>query len=120
MKPVLVVEDDADIRTAVCEWLSEAGFKVAGAEDGADALRVLETIEGPCAIFLDLLMPNMDGLTFLEHLRERRPDLVGLTVVTSASPGLRREVTQRGLQVAAALSKPYELSVLTEVVRRLC
>ena len=67
--PVLVVEDDADLRELMRRWLEEEGWVVAEAENGRAALdRVAEN--RPELIVLDLMMPEMDGFSFLEALRQ--------------------------------------------------
>ncbi|WP_173009148.1 response regulator [Methylobacterium sp. P1-11] len=69
--PILVVEDEADLRGHVCAYLAREGFPVREAENGLRALAVLEA-ERPCLILLDLMMPEMDGFAFLRALRARR------------------------------------------------
>ncbi len=58
---VLLVDDDDDVRRAVCEVLTDEGHEVREADNGRDALGAWE----PDVIVLDLLMPEMDGWTFL-------------------------------------------------------
>lgn len=66
---VLIVEDDAPIRRALVDKFTKEGYTATGAEDGEQGLAMAR--EGhPDAIVLDLLMPKMDGLTMLKHLRE--------------------------------------------------
>src|SRR5438445_13017963 len=65
---LMVVEDDADIREALVDILNDEGFTVYEARNGVEALehlRILETAELPCLIFVDLRMPLMDGWEFL-------------------------------------------------------
>lgn len=65
---ILVVDDDADFREALCEVLGDAGYPVAQAGDGAQALaRVAEEVPG--IILLDLKMPGIDGWGVMERLR---------------------------------------------------
>ena len=60
-KEILVVDNDRFILEFVTDILSEKGFKVLTAEDGVSALEILKTHRPPSVIFLDLVMPNMDG-----------------------------------------------------------
>jgi PAS domain S-box-containing protein len=76
---VLVVDDDADTRVVLEEYLREAGFEVTTARHGKEALEKING-ETPDAVLLDLLMPVMDGMTFLEHLRAE-PRHLGLPVI---------------------------------------
>ncbi len=66
---VLVVDDDADVRTLVCELLARAGYSVSEAPDGREALRLLYE-ERPDLIVLDVSMPELDGWATLERIRE--------------------------------------------------
>lgn len=63
MKPILVVEDNADLRELVCFVLHEGGYDVLEAENGRDALDQLENMHPlPCLLLLDLMMPVMNGV----------------------------------------------------------
>ncbi len=66
---ILIVDDDETIRRALDRTLRKQGWRILQAGDGAEALQQL-THERPALILLDLMMPVMDGLEFLEHLRE--------------------------------------------------
>ncbi|MFW6210309.1 MAG: response regulator transcription factor [Patescibacteria group bacterium] len=68
-KHILVVEDEPDIRDAIAEALTEAGFKVSTGGDGYAGLR-LATLEHPDLILLDLVMPGLDGHAMLDKLRQ--------------------------------------------------
>jgi CheY-like chemotaxis protein len=63
---VLVVEDDELLRTVIVDLLRIEGFAVADACNGQEALTLLRQTR-PTVVVLDLLMPVMDGPTFLEH-----------------------------------------------------
>ena len=62
---LLVVEDDLAIRDAMTDFLEEEGYDVITAANGDQALRMLEALEGPVLVILDLMMPVMDGFEFL-------------------------------------------------------
>ncbi len=66
---ILIVDDDETIRRALDRTLRKQGWRIIQAGDGAEALQRLDH-ERPALILLDLMMPVMDGLEFLEHLRE--------------------------------------------------
>lgn len=65
---VLVVEDVSALRAALTRKLASAGFKALEAKDGEEGLEHALTHK-PHLILLDILMPQMDGLTMLKHLR---------------------------------------------------
>lgn len=68
-KKVLLVEDEQDIREAVAEALTDAGFEVQTAPDGLTGLNTALT-EHPDIILLDLVMPGYDGHMVLQKLRQ--------------------------------------------------
>lgn len=65
---VLVVDDEPDGREAVCRYLSKAGYRVESAATGREALHKVTT-QMPAVIILDAMMPEMDGVRFLEVIR---------------------------------------------------
>ena len=67
-KSVLIVEDEADIREAMCEAVTDAGFKVSTAENGEVGLKKA-LAEKPDLILLDLVMPIMGGQEVMKKLR---------------------------------------------------
>lgn len=68
-KRILVVDDEASIREVVALCLKRlGGWEVLTANSGQEALQQAHS-EQPDAIVLDVMMPEMDGLTFLQHLR---------------------------------------------------
>jgi CheY-like chemotaxis protein len=111
---VLVVEDDPDIRGAMAEALQEEGYEVAMAINGREGLRVLSALDGPCLVLLDLEIPRVEGLGFLERLRTdaryHGTRVVGMT----AEPGPVPPGT------LAVLRKPVRLDALLELVTRHC
>ena len=78
---VLVVEDDADARSTLAAMVTELGYRVLEAENGASALPILEQ-ERPVNILLsDVIMPGgMSGIDLAKAARKRRPDLKVLFV----------------------------------------
>ncbi|HEY1334535.1 MAG TPA: response regulator, partial [Myxococcaceae bacterium] len=68
---VLIAEDDYNFRDTLEDVLVEDGHSVVCARNGAEALVALSRIPRPALVLLDLHMPVMDGVTFLNHLRQR-------------------------------------------------
>lgn len=68
---ILIADDDATLRAIAAELLSGEGYRVLEAEDGDQALTLVEA-EGIDLIVLDMLMPNKDGLETIIELRRRR------------------------------------------------
>jgi len=113
---ILVVEDEADLREAVAEYLGRNGFLVRAAADAASA-RALLSEQAADVVLLDLNMPGEDGLSLARWLRAQ-PACPGIIMVTAASDLADRVV---GLEIGADdyLGKPFALRELLARVRAL-
>ena len=98
LKNILVVDDTADCREPLARLLQIAGYHPTTAVNGVDALAHLDT-DRPDLILLDLMMPEMDGITFLRELRTLDPwKGVPVIVLTALSNGpLVHEARQLGV-----------------------
>ena len=118
MSTVLVVEDDPDMRELERSALSYAGYDVVVAENGHEALQALET-HHPAVIVLDVMMPGMDGLTFLlERMRRGVAVDVPVVCVSAGGPAVAGEALQLG--AAEFVGKPVSLEDLCERVAHYC
>jgi CheY-like chemotaxis protein len=110
---VLVIDDDDAIREALAEILEMSGYRVASAADGQEGVHLLEVGLEPSAIVLDLMMPRMDGWTFLSRLRkDPRFDNVPVVVTSAVTDELPRGAD-------ACLQKPFDVAQLHREVARL-
>jgi CheY-like chemotaxis protein len=115
--PVLVVDDDRDIRETLQELIEDEGFPAVVAKNGADALARMRE-RRPCLVILDLFMPVMDGAEF------RRQQLADAAladvpvVVVSAAASLDERVAS--MRPDGYLEKPLRLERLLEIVARFC
>lgn len=117
-RPILVVDDNEDVRDAVIAALRFAGYRAEGAENGATALaRLREEGLRPCLILLDLMMPVMDGLEFRER-QLNSTDLADIPVVVVSAFG--RQTAARALGVADYLAKPIDFEHLLTLVAQHC
>ncbi|MCK9908487.1 response regulator [Microbacteriaceae bacterium K1510] len=87
---ILVVDDDADVRSLVRRTIEDAGMQVAEAADGRAALDWLNENARPSLVLLDLMMPTMDGFEFLQHVRNR-PDFADLPIAVLTAQSLTEE-----------------------------
>jgi DNA-binding response OmpR family regulator len=115
---VLVIEDDAEMREIERAALVCAGFQVTMATNGLEGLQMLES-QRPCVILLDLMMPLMDGLTFLAE-RRRLGLAEDVPVVCFTAGG--REMRTHALRLGAreCLRKPTDFDELCDRIRYYC
>lgn len=112
---VLVVEDDPAIRRLVSMILLRQGYRVDLAADGLEAVIKLGVSDYD-VIVLDLMMPNLDGFTFLNTLAASDPSRLRKIIVTSAaSPSVIRERMEGS--PFGVLPKPFDISDLISRVR---
>ncbi|MBM2824898.1 MAG: two component, sigma54 specific, transcriptional regulator, Fis family [Dehalococcoidales bacterium] len=71
---ILVVDDEAILRESLRDWLSEAGHQVLTAENGPQALEIIQK-EKPGIVITDLVMPGMDGIELLRRAKEISPQI---------------------------------------------
>ncbi|HEV8510815.1 MAG TPA: response regulator [Gemmatimonadales bacterium] len=116
-RTILLIDDDADVRMTLRDFLTGEGFVVHTARDGQHALQILDRIDLPDVILLDYKMPVMDGKQFLSLMR-RIPRLQQLPVVILSAA--TREWSGAHLEVVEVLSKPVDLELLLGTVSRLC
>ena len=112
-KKILVIDDDSDARELLCSLLELNGYLVACAENGQVALDNIEADEIPPAlILLDLVMPVMDGRSFLARVRgDRILAEVPILVVTG-------EIDPQVPEASAVVAKSAPPHELLSLVRR--
>lgn len=119
---VLLVDDDAEIRTSVALALGNRGYDVSTARDGNEGLALLERNEASVVI-LDMMMPRQSGLRVLERIRERDQARAGSrstpVIVITANAADRHRSHAELLGVKAYLHKPFEVAKLIEIVERI-
>jgi PAS domain S-box-containing protein len=113
---VLVVEDEAAVRTLVCETLVRAGYRVLAASDGREGLAVAGGHPGEIAVVLtDIVMPRMGGPEMADRLAEARP---GIRVVLMSGYSEEEATRQGSLSKGREyLQKPFRPEALVRKVR---
>ena len=109
--PILIVDDDEDIRDSLAECHQLEGFTVATAANGAEGLARLREDATPSLVLLDLMMPVLDGYGFLEQQR-RDPRVARVPVLVITAGAIDRGRTG-GVEV---MRKPLDLGRLLAVV----
>jgi CheY-like chemotaxis protein len=101
---ILIVDDDRDIRELLGELLTDEGFEIEAAWNGAEALKRLRAGFRPHVIILDLMMPVMDGLTFRAE-QKLSPELAAIPVIgVTAGPPVKADFE--------CLAKPVKIETL--------
>jgi DNA-binding response OmpR family regulator len=117
-KPVLVIEDDADIRESMAEFLDFEGFEPHVASNGREALEILSKAKTlPAVILLDLMMPIMDGQQFRRKQQED-PRIAAIPVIImSAAPDV--SIKRLSLGAADCIKKPIDIDELASMLSRI-
>jgi DNA-binding response OmpR family regulator len=112
---VLLVDDDTEMRAVLRDFLTGSGWLV---EEAADVKETLASVQRahPAVIVLDHEMPGDWGLEVLPALRREWPHIPVIIVTAFGGPRLRGEALQLG--AVAYLDKPFRLSELLALVRR--
>jgi CheY-like chemotaxis protein len=114
--PVLIVEDDAELRDMMAQLLTLEGFVATTVANGREALEYLRQGDCPDIILLDLMMPVMDGWEF-RRKQQSDPALAAVPVVVLSALDHRRAAE---VDAVAFLKKPLDFDRLLELVRQYC
>ena len=113
---VVVADDEPAITELLVTILSFAGYDVASAHDGEEALRVTRDTH-PDVVFLDVMMPKMDGRDVCRAIK--RDAALRDTAVVLLSSADQDDVEWRAAGAAMFLQKPFDVRSLPEIVRKL-
>lgn len=118
-KSILLVDDDAEILSAMEVALAETGAKIHTARDGSSALGVAKSVD-PDLIVLDMMLPKRSGFLVMESLqpkkqRGKRPFVIMIT----GNEGKRHEAYARALGVDDYLNKPFRMDRLMTSIQTL-
>jgi len=111
---ILIVDDERSVRKSLQEWFQEDGFDVETAEDGHEALRIMDT--GPFDLFIvDLKMPGMDGITLQRRIQEGDKDATVIILTAYASVETAVDALKQG--AFDYVTKPVDPDELSNLVR---
>ena len=116
MARVLVVDDEMATLKTICGCLNRAGFRTTPAATGRDA-KACALREPPDVAFLNLLLPDMDGLTLFKTLQRQHPYMVGVIVTGHGTASSAVQCLEAGL--ADYIEKPIHPEELPDFVTRL-
>src|SRR5947208_1575467 len=117
-KTILIVDDDADILSALKTVLERKGYRILTASDGNMGLAVAER-ESPDLVVVDMMMPKKSGFLVLEKLKSR-PEQGPRVIMITANEGSRHKAYAELLGVDDYIRKPFEMGRLVESVEKLC
>jgi len=112
---VLIVEDDSALRDALCATVELAGFGVRSAENGKQALQLIEQ-QAFNLVVSDVQMKGMDGNTLLQKLKASIPELP--VVLMTAYGTIQKAVDAMRAGAVDYLVKPFEAEILVDMIRR--
>jgi len=113
---VLIVEDDATLRGALCDTMTFGGYQVRNACNGKDALAMMDR-EPVDIVISDVQMDEMDGTELLQAVRRRQPTMP--FVMMTAHGSVQHAVQSMRDGATDYLQKPFEASVLLDMVSRM-
>lgn len=117
LKTVLVVDDNHDVLSLLVELLEIKKFQVVGTgRNGKEAVELYEKFH-PDITFLDVIMPNTDGLYALSMIREINPDAIVIMVTTDLSQDTSDRLED--LRANAVIYKPFDIDNLVKTVREI-
>jgi chemosensory pili system protein ChpA (sensor histidine kinase/response regulator) len=117
---VMIVDDSPSVRRIMSAVISSAGWEVKAAKDGLEAFEMLRNdAELPKVILTDVEMPRMDGYELLATLKRHDTFKQIPVIIITSRAGDKHRRKALDLGVSEYVTKPYEDSVLTEIIKRL-
>ncbi|MCX7846298.1 MAG: response regulator [Dictyoglomaceae bacterium] len=118
MKKILVVDDEPYIRSLVVDFLNYlGGYELIEAGTGKEALDLIKD-EKPDLVILDIMLPDIDGFTICEQIKEN-PNLNTLVLILSARSSELDQKIGFGMGADDYLTKPFTLKELIEKIQNL-
>jgi two-component system nitrogen regulation response regulator NtrX len=117
---ILIVEDDGPIRESLRVILEMEGYSILEAENGHQALEILQSGRIPQLIFLDLMMPIMDGTEFYSLFRKNPAWDSIPTIIISAGGNLKEKIQKLGDPAPPVLKKPLDLDSIIATANKYC
>ncbi|MGI0007067.1 MAG: response regulator [Nitrosotalea sp.] len=114
LKTVLVIDDNPDVLSLFVELLELKKFQVVGTgRNGKEAVTQFEKLK-PDITFLDVVMPNTDGIYALDLIREINPVAVVVMITTDLSQDTAKRLED--LKATAVIYKPFDINDLVKIV----
>lgn len=119
MKKILIVDDEPHNRILlqeILEDLEDDGLQIYYAADGAEALRVVQS-EKPTLVFMDVMLPDMDGLEICHRIKARS-GFEDIFIVMLTALGQSSDIKRASGLSDLYITKPFKSKVIKDVVNR--
>jgi len=117
LKTAIVIDDNPDVLSLFVELLELKHFQVVGTgRNGKDAVAQYEKLR-PDITFLDVVMPNTDGLYALDLIREMDPNAIVIMITTDLSQDTAKRLED--LKATAVVYKPFDINDLVKIVNEI-
>lgn len=113
-RSVLIVDDEPIVRESIGDWLKDAGYQVATAESGEEALELIEKQDFSVMV-LDIRMPGKTGITVLKEVKAQRPWIK--SIIVTAYPSAETTAEARALGAIDYMIKPVAPDDLESLIR---
>jgi len=113
-KSILIVDDEPIVRESIRDWLKDAGYQVATAESGEEALKMMET-QDFSVLVLDVRLPGKTGVQILREVKTLKPQIK--SIIITAYPSAELAVEAMKLGAVDYLIKPVAPDELERLIR---
>jgi DNA-binding NtrC family response regulator len=113
-KPILIVDDEPIVRESIRDWLKDAGYNVATAETGEEALEMIKK-QDFSVVVLDIRLPGQTGISVLKQVKALKPEIKSIIITAYPSEELLNEAKR--LDAIDYLIKPIAPDDLERLIR---
>jgi len=114
---VIVIDDDRDTVSVLCDFLQIKGIKVIGTGyNGLEAVELYKKLR-PDAVFLDVMMEMYDGIYGLEKIKQVQPDAIVIMVTADMTVATHDKLI--ALDASAIVYKPYDIDEIMHILEKL-
>lgn len=115
---ILIVEDEQSIRRLLKEHLTKTGYKVLEAENGADALKLLENYNDPIDLLVsDVMLPDMSVVAMVKNIQKKYPNIL-IILSSGTTEDQVEDIIQKSFQYTF-LNKPFPLNTIINAINHL-
>jgi DNA-binding NtrC family response regulator len=113
---VLVIDDDAGVRSMLSSILEDAGYSVEAVDNGKEAIKTCEKLPFDVAL-VDINLPDIQGTELLHKLKQIQPKMV--KIIITGQPSIENAVKALNEKSDGFITKPFDPQELLEMIRKL-